>query len=79
VLSDSSQASTRDCFLIERGPPLTVIAGLDPAIHVLNLAETVRGEDVDARVKPGHDNQEQLTVDCCSATGCRDRTARGGT
>jgi hypothetical protein len=28
------------------------MAGLDPAIHVLQLSEK---EDVDARVKPGHD------------------------
>jgi hypothetical protein len=30
---------------------ILVMAGLDPAIHVL----AVRLKDVDARVKPGHD------------------------
>jgi hypothetical protein len=32
------------------------MAGLDPAIHV--LASSHRKKDVDARVKPGHDDVE---------------------
>ena len=34
---------------------LSVMAGLDPAIHVFAAAGR---EDVDARDKPGHDEQE---------------------
>jgi hypothetical protein len=33
-------------------PPFFVMAGLDPAIHVFFWSHR---EDVDARVKPGHD------------------------
>jgi hypothetical protein len=40
------------------------MAGLDPAIHVFGLRE----QDVDARVKPGHDEgwgQEWLPKNLC--------------
>src|SRR5580698_8856216 len=37
--------------------PFTVMAGPVPAIHVLNPA---RSEDVDARVKSGHDERESV-------------------
>jgi hypothetical protein len=36
---------------------MNVIAGLDPAIHS-NGRHPRRGNGMDARVKPGHDEQE---------------------
>jgi hypothetical protein len=35
------------------------MAGLDPAIHVL---ATSKKKDVDARVKPGHDDGESVAA-----------------
>jgi hypothetical protein len=37
-------------------PPMIVIAGLDPAIHVPSGARQMRDRGMDAQVKPGHDN-----------------------
>jgi hypothetical protein len=39
----------------DHGPKLSVIAGLDPAIHHLRMK-------MDARVKPGHDNSTSALV-----------------
>jgi hypothetical protein len=36
--------------------PLVVMAGLDPAIHVLGAAM----KDVDARIKSGHDETGEI-------------------
>jgi hypothetical protein len=45
--------------LRRRRIPTFVMAGLDPAIHVFFHREK---EDVDARVKPGHDGGEGVAM-----------------
>jgi predicted small lipoprotein YifL len=58
--------------------PLTAIAGLDPAIHATHHPTTSPGRAVDARVKPGHDNQKLFAIACRpSRTVRQDSIGRG--
>ena len=44
------------CFCILRSRIKTVMAGLDPAIHVLATGSSRTNNRMDARVKPAHDD-----------------------
>src|SRR3954449_4623839 len=71
---DALQRSSRCCA--EPGPyhTLTVIAGLDPAIHLLRTIFFRRR--MDARVKPAHDERNAfVTARLCSAPRREERRA----
>jgi hypothetical protein len=44
---------------------LVVIAGLDPAIHGSRAAEMVAEDQVDARIKSGHDDRKDQNIGKC--------------
>jgi hypothetical protein len=53
----------------ERAPSAGVIAGLDPAIHHYANKEFLRNQ-MDARVKPAHDDSHACDAICaCPSTG----------